>query len=205
MIRTHSTVVLCALLAGCASNPETTGPAGPALEKLAPEEIKAAGKSLLQQQSFDERDQITLMRRLEVFLGEKGPQTLMAQRGVTAVIAYTAGSGGFIVKGGSGKGLVHFKGGAAARPIALSGYSVGAVVGGGASRGLAVVFGLPEARLLSGKYNMRSVDAKVGASGVSSGIANYATEGGHQVRFFSTGTGMSADAGIGSFSIAYPE
>jgi lipid-binding SYLF domain-containing protein len=203
MNRTHS-IVLATLLAGCASNQiEPVGPAGPPLESYTAEAIKAAAKTLLATKGFDGRVQETLIGRLDSFLEKEETKTLMNEKGATAVAVYNSATGGFLISGGSGEGVVSFKGGGQAVPFKMSGYSAGAVVGGGTNHGVVVVFGLRDQRRFAGNYSMKGVEATAVSASVNAGVATY--DGGvtHELRYFATGFGLSLEAGMGSYAIEF--
>ena len=203
MNRTHP-IVLVTLLAGCASNQiEPVGPAGPPLENYTAEAIKAAAKTLLATKGFAGRVQEILIGRLDSFLDKAGTKKLMNEKGATAVAVYNSAAGGFLISGGSGEGIVSFKGGGQAVPFKMSGYSAGAVAGGGSNHGVVVVFGLSDQRRFAGNYSMKGVEATAGPSGVNAGVATYNGKVTHELRYFATGFGLSVEAGMGSYEIEF--
>lgn len=200
-----SAILLALTLVSSCATPqvEPMGPKGPELQSISATEIKAEAKALMDAQGIGANTQTILMGRLDEFLVEERIVSLMDEKGATAVAVYSAGDGGFLYKGGNGTGTANFSGGDQGVAFKLKGYTVGAVIGGGANHGIAVAFGLKDQRRFAGNYSMTGVKAKAGSKGVATGIANYEGEFDHEIRYISTGSGASADIGIGKFSVEF--
>lgn len=193
-----------ALVASCASTSyELKGERGPDLQSASTEEVKETARGLMISMELGSRDKEVLSARLDGFLAKQGIQELAEERGITAVAVFTAGEGGFLYKSAEGIGQATFFGGGEAIPFKVEGHKVGAVIGGGTSHGIALTFGLVDQRRFAGEYSASGLKATIGGKGVTSGIANYDEKPEHELRYFSTGSGASADAGIGSFSIRF--
>jgi hypothetical protein len=200
-------VLVVALGVGCTSTPSTPAdPDAPSLAKLSEGEIKEQLSRLMTTHGFAEADKDQLLtKRLPSVLEDPTVKSRMADPGVTAVGVYKAAGGGFLVEGGGGDGLVYFRDAAGDRPISLKGFKTGAVIGGGNRQGFFLVFGLIKEDSLAGTYNFSSAGAQAGkGAAVFTGTAS-STSGSHEIRFHAVGTGMSASAGGGRFSITYTD
>jgi hypothetical protein len=198
--------LLVVFAVGCSSTPAPqVEPNAPPLTKFSPDEIKAEVPRLLTAHKTPDVEKEKLVERLTVVLDHPEVKAQLAEPGVTGVGVYVGGSGGFILQGGGGDGLVHFKGETGYRKIRISSYKVGAVIGGGSQRGFFLVCGLAHAVLLAGDYTFSGAGAMAGGDdAVNTGTGNSET-GSHLIRFHAIGKGLAASAGTGRFSVTFEE
>jgi len=193
-----------ALLAGCASQ-ETAlmVDSGPQLGSYTIEEARTEARWLLDKKGIVGKEQDHLLQKFNDFMASEKHQQLWKDRGANALIAYHTSEGGFLYKGARGEGFASFKGGERGAKISMSGYSVGAVIGGGSSHGLAIGFGLEYSTRLQGEYRMSVLEATATDKGGSFGVAKSKSHHGQELHYFADGFGLSADAGIGSFDLRF--
>jgi hypothetical protein len=202
--RLGATLAPLALLWSCSSTQvEPIGPEGPPLENYSADAIRSQAVKCLEAREVSAREQVELLEKLDAAL--KKHADWLQEPGITFVAAFHSAAGGFIYKGGGGDGYVSFAGGDEAVPFEVSGYEVGATIGGGAHWGIALGLGLRDQRRFAGHYSTKGVGATGGATEAGFATATYVGENGHQVRYFSTGYGVEADATVGRFTVTFKE
>ncbi|MCK5944379.1 MAG: hypothetical protein KAI24_20495 [Planctomycetes bacterium] len=192
-----------AVLAGCVSQQvEPIGARGPDLRNYTAEQLRAEAAELLDAREVGEREQRILMGKLDEFLKDRG--NLLDDPGITGIAVYHSAGGGFVFKGSGGDGIASFCGGDQKVPFAISGYEVGAAIGGSAHYGIALAIDLRDQRRFRGHYKSSGFDATAGNAEAGGSVATYGGENGHRLRYFATGFGMSAEATFGRFTIQVP-
>jgi hypothetical protein len=188
--------VLVALfvLAACASGPPRDVPAGPALGRFTDAEVVEHAKALTTAAGIPEDRRSNLLTDLDKLLADPAFQASVKDKGISGVCAYSSGSGGFVIAGGSAKGVASFAGGGSTVPFEGSNVAVGAVIGGQAAWGIGLLIGLAHEAWFPGEYDGNVTSSTAAAA--STGGASLTSEWhGHTVRTVSTGVGLAANAG----------
>lgn len=123
---------------------------------------------------------------------------------VRAVMVYSSGEGGFVVKYMKGDGRISFKNGRQNGTIFLSSWSAGAIIGGAATWAVGLVMGLQKESDFGGDYTGKLLQAAAGdetapsALYLSSGKEGSAS---HSLYILESSRGFTADAGGTKLSI----
>ena len=198
-LRVLSLLPLLAATACVTHQVEPEGPRGPDLQNYTAQQLKESAAELLERRAVDEPERIELLRKLDDFCSQRAE--VLRDPGVTGVAVYHSAGGGFLYKGSGGDGLASFCGGDQFVPFEVSGYEVGAVIGGGSHTGIALLVGLRDQRRFVGHYRSTGAEATMAESEVGTAAAEYIGDEAHFLRYFATGVGMEAQASVGRFTV----
>jgi hypothetical protein len=195
-------VLTLLLLSACASNeqPPEGAPPPPLVEFKALEVLETYDR-LAALKGFNAEDQARIRAQLERELATDAYKSLLIAPGVQVVGVYDSASGGFLIKGQAGDGLLSYGPTGAVQAVKVSGRSVGVVAGTRVSRGAFLVTGLLREAHLADSYRM-SIGDLAGGKDESRGKAHPKTAGRtHDLHLFGVVVGLSADLGTASFSL----
>jgi len=123
---------------------------------------------------------------------------------VRAVMVYSSGEGGFVVKYMKGEGRVSFKNGRQNGTIFLSSWSAGAIIGGAATWAVGLVMGLQKESDFGGDYTGKLLQAAAADETAPNAMyLSSAKEGNafHSLYILVSSRGLTADAGGTKLSI----
>ena len=185
------------LLGACATPPPPRAPeSGPRIElgalELALEEQASALK-------LDSVATVRLRQAVESLLRDPSFRHDAEQYTINAVGWFQMGEGGAVVKFADGRGAV----GAEQRPFNLRAWTVGAQIGGSASRGVLVVIGLEHESNFVGDYVAEGTRATAVTESTRKPLLLRSKAQGHLVYVVDVSTGLSADAGVGRVRVKW--
>jgi hypothetical protein len=193
-MKRSSVLVALLVLAACASGPPRDVPAGSALGRFTDAEVVEQAKALTTAAGLPEDRRSNVLTDLDRLLADKDFQAEIKDKGITGVCAYSSGSGGLLIGGGSGKGVASFAGGGTAVPFEANSIAIGGVIGGQASWGIGLLIGLAHEAWFPGEYDGSFTSSTAAVASV--GGAKLKSEWhDHSVRTVVTGVGLAANAG----------
>lgn len=156
--------------------------------------IRAEAAKLSDELAIDRVQQTELLARLDEVLASGAFASASKRAPVRAVGVYRRGEGGLVVKVGRGDGLVRTADDGWTESFVIDSLGAGAVVGGSASWGIVLAFGLERAADLEGKYvgvvkSATALDESVGALQMKHRQRN------HTLWFIGIAEGLAANAG----------
>jgi hypothetical protein len=139
-----------------------------------------------------------LINALKASYGDPWFKEQIKKQPVRAVMVYSSGEGGFVVKYMKGDGRISFKNGRQNGTIFLSSWSAGAIIGGAATWAVGLVMGLQKESDFGGDYSGKLLQAAAAdetapnAMHLSSGKEGNAF---HSLYILVSSRGLTADAG----------
>jgi hypothetical protein len=194
-----------ALLSGCSSTPVVVEDKGAELSPYSNDEIVAEAKKLLGLRTeISDKSSADTLRALEEFLATDTFATESSDRGVTGVVVYSYGVGGFIYEGGNAGIHASFHGGDTSVPASGRFHGLGATLGGKGGWGIGLLYGLEYQGWFIGEYQGKRGGATAVESSVGGGVLLH-QQFGHRLRTISTGSGLYAGAGVITLNVRWSE
>jgi hypothetical protein len=188
------TLALVASLVAC-KGPEQAEIKSAPLKTFSEAEIKGTAKALLAKKGVGEEESFGLQKRLEEMLADPETKKRMESPGCNAVGVFQFGSGGLLIAGGAGSGLVSFAGGSGMEPFSARAMSVGAIVGGENAYGVLLVFGLQHEERFTDSYRFEGTGGTLAQTSYRVGQAK-PKNGTHVIQYMGHGTGVSGSAAV---------
>ena len=175
-------------------------PNAPKLRKYTAAEIEEEALKLLLQMEVEPAYRARVVQRVHDYLAQPGFASSLDSPGINAVGGFQAGSGGFIVEGGAGGGLVSFAGGRQGVRFAMTEFSVGANIGGQGKTGVFLVVGLNHPEKFPDLYTTIGSGGAVGDLSFKVETAS-PERGTHVIQLVESAVGFSGKAGLGKMRI----
>jgi hypothetical protein len=183
----------------CTTPPAPRAPQNPDTPPIALSELEPVLEQQAAKLGLDEVASLKLKRAIEKLVRDPEFRRDAEQYTVNAVGWFQMGEGGAVVKYADGSGAV----GSEQRPFRLRAWSVGAQIGGSASRGVLVVLGLEHASNFAGDYSAERARATAVTESASMPLQLRNRTHGHLVYVVDVSAGLSAAAGIGRVRVQW--
>ncbi len=176
----------------------------PKLATYSKAQIEELAEALLINMNVGDQLRLRIKARLGELLADPGVAAKLDTPGVNAVGAFASVKGGLVVTGVGGDGLVSFAGGRQNVKFDISGFTIGANVGGGKTYGVLLVVGLDHQEKFPDRYKVASTSGTIAETSYMVGRAD-AERSSHQIHYAGAGIGLSADAGGGFVTLTESE
>lgn len=188
----YAVLPLALLAVGCSSPQQKDVESSP-LGTYAVEEISPLADKMLKEIKLGDSVRGDVLVRLKEMLADPEFAPKLTDPGVNAVGVFQFGSGGLVLSGGAGSGLISFADGSQSVPFDTQAFAMGFTAGGQNTFGVLVVTGLDHEEKFTDGYNFTGHGGTVGETSYRMGNAK-PDRGTHEVQFCGSGIGVGGSA-----------